>query len=190
MRYWLGQLAVCSHATTATWAPTGRSGGGKALGGSRPPGDLGAEQYARAYGLPFHQPTPTDPGAKDDAHRGRLVGQVRAEVQHLRGHVAVDRPLPESTAELEQRIVLEGEDYEPGEASVRFRCTPTMVRRARRAAGRNEETGRADAASLPTAERRKRTQALKQQGKTVSQIARLLGVDKATVSRDLQRKAA
>jgi hypothetical protein len=73
----------------------------------------------------------------------RFVGRLRAELDRVRrrplAEVHVEAETLEDLAEL---IIDRGADINPKTVAISLRCTPTMVRRARLAAGRDPERGR------------------------------------------------
>lgn len=99
-----------------------------------------------------------------------------------------DGRVQETMADLHARIIRDGEGWSVREVAVSMRCTEREVRRARRAAFVAVESG---LAVVPVdGSRVGRVRAMREAGMTVTQIAALVGVDKATVSRDLRRQAA
>lgn len=133
MREVLAQLSTCSHVPAAGYGPSGGSGTDEPLGGGRPPGDLGEAVFARAYGRPFHEPTPRHPGAKDDDARLRILGEATDELEAIRGNGAsrVERPAGETDDERAKRIVRDGRGWPIREAAVHFRVGESEVRKAR-----------------------------------------------------------
>jgi DNA-binding NarL/FixJ family response regulator len=72
-----------------------------------------------------------------------------------------------------------------------FRMSATIVRRHRRAAGLDPETGKAfEEEQLDAEKRRRRVQELAAQGYSDTYIARKVGVHRSTVERDLGKRAA
>lgn len=189
MREVLADLELVSHVPASNYEPKGRSrGGGPEMGGNRPPGDKGATYFARAYGLPFSEPTPKYPGCIHDSQREHVIDNARRELAHLRGHTPRPNPREETAAELDARIVEEGEGFDAEEVAVRFRTGVLRVRKARERAGREPKTGLAVRVErMDTQRRRKETRRLRtEENLPITSIARILGVDKATVSRDLR----
>jgi hypothetical protein len=77
----------------------------------------------------------------DDRELDGLVRQARAELDAIRR-----RPLAqlhaESADDLRELVLERGEGFPAADVAVALRCTPTFVRRARLAAGRDPEHGR------------------------------------------------
>lgn len=183
MRAVLAQLELCSHVRAKALRPV-PTDGGEADGSS----DEGHLFFARMYGPPFW---PTG-GPASDEQRGATIRWAHAELAHLRGMEDRPRPEGETRAQRDRRIVRDGEDFEAREVAVRFRCGEQDVRRARRRAGREPDRGRPVRSEEPPDRTTRRTRAseLRSDGMSMTAIALLLGVDKATVSRDLQGLAA
>ena len=72
----------------------------------------------------------------------RVLGYARAELAVIVRRDLAPTLYADTAADLAELIVERGESYSPLELSVALRCTPTMVRRARLAAGRDAERGR------------------------------------------------
>lgn len=209
MREALFGLSTCSHIPAAN--PQGGShSSDESKGGNRPPGDLGPEHYARAYGPPFHTCTSRcDHRVKPavtDARRLAVLEETTDELEHLRGYGQSREPRPEGeTAEqFAARIVNDGAGWSVRDAAVHFRCGEQHVRRVRKAAGREPENGEATAprvgrpraggrfADGPAAEARRVNliDLVERRGYTIAAAARLLGVSRSTAERDLGKRAA
>lgn len=191
MREALRELELMSHVPASGYQPTGRSpSSDEHPGGRRPPGDYGHTHYAQDYGPPFHPRTTTHPGCIRDDQRERVLRRAQAEVDHMKGRTERPAPIEETPAERAARIVAEGEGFELTEVAVRFRCGEREIRKAREAAGREIMYGRVlvEQGGLTTEERRRRARELRDPPNNLPQnsIARMLGVDKATISRDLR----
>lgn len=204
MRLALMDLALCCH-VPAVSPQGGSAASDEHPGGRRPPGDLGAEAYARRYGPPFHTCTMNcrHSIAVDDDDRRRLIKEVRDEIKILRGYglALVPRPEGETAEELDARIVAVGEGWPVRDAANHFKTTSTRVIRARKADGRDPEFGkplpdkptttRAPSGRfgghLDADTRRKRVRELKDQGMGPSRIALVLGISRWTVDRDLAK---
>lgn len=188
MRQVLTELDLISHVPASDYEPRSRSrGGGPEQGGNRPPGDKGSTYFARAYGPPFHERSPKYPGCVTDSQRAHTIDSARREVAHLRGYESRPAPVEETAAEMDERIIHEGEGFPAEEVAVRFRTGVRRVRRAREDAGREPAHGKEVVVEkLTTKERRKKVRQLRhEQNLPIRSIARIVGVDPGTVSRDL-----
>lgn len=113
---------------------------------------------------------------------------IRPDLLRTAGGGVSDGKAQETMADLHARIVRDGGGWSVREVAVSMRCTEREVRKARKLALMAVETG---LAVVPAdGSRGERVRALRDAGMTVTQIALLVGVDKATVSRDLRREAA
>lgn len=189
MREVLRELELISHVPASGYQPTGRSrSSDEPLGGSRPPGDHGHTYYAQAYGPPFHPRSGRHPGCITDSQRAHVIENALLEVDHLKGRTERPEPVEESAAQLEERMVREGEGFPADEVAVRFRTGVSRVRRVREAAGREPAFGRLleHESGLSTEDRRRRVRELRAENLPLSSIARIVGVDKGTVSKDLR----
>jgi hypothetical protein len=177
MREVLLQLAVCSHVAAANPQGASRSSD-EALGGRRPPGDHGAGHYADRY----------DACASDHG-RARVLQEARAELEHLRKRRA-PVAVGETADQLAARIVNDGAGWSLDDIAHHFRCTKTFAVRARRAAGLDTEFGQPPAPVADVTERRARVRHMRHvEGRSVVQIALVLGVHRNTVHRDLETAA-
>lgn len=178
MRRVLAELELCSHVPAAGYQPMGRSGKAEA---SIPTGDLGHERYRHAYNT-----------AGTDQKRARVLEDAKAELAAMRKRSA--RAVAEETrADRDQRIVSEGEGFTTGEVARAFRCGERDVRTARKAHGRDPDTGKplpGVPVGMDVLERRRQVNELREQGMSVRAIAMRLGVPRATVHRDLDREKA
>lgn len=112
--------------------------------------------------------------ARDDDEARALVEQARAELRAIRRRAFA--PMRYETAdELAERVVVEGEGVDALHVAIALRCTPTFVRRARLAQGRDPEFGRV--VDLDVLEPR----ALLDAGLSVRQAAAVLGVPRSTL---------
>lgn len=193
MREVLSALNLFSHVQAMGYEPTGRGrSSDEPLGGSRPPGDIDHVVFAREYGPPFHEPTRRYPGARTNTRRAQVLENAKEELKQLRGKHARRQPAAESLAARNERMVREGEGWTVREVAIHFRCGENEVRRARKDAGREPDLGALleTEGELSVSERRRRAHELREQHNLpLSAIARKLGVDKATISRDLRRVA-
>jgi transposase-like protein len=149
------ELAMLSHGACQAFNPAGGAGvpdSRPPSGESHPPHELFAEDFAR---------------------RGQgAVKHWREVLREWRGEGRV-RPVGKSDRE----IVLEaGEGYSPDDVSRRYRCTPTMVRKWRREAGVNEETGTGESIVA-------RAKRLRDEGVSVRRIASEVGTHPTQVQR-------
>lgn len=192
MRDVLRELELMSHVPASGYQPTGRSrSSDEPPGGTRPPGDKGHTYFARAYGPPFHERTPRYPGCLHDSQRAHVIESAQAEVDALKGRAERPRVVEESAEQLGERIVREGEGFSATEVAVRFRTGERRVRRVREAAGREPVYGRpleAGNGGMTADARRARARQLREdENLPITSIARILGVNKSTVSKDLRR---
>jgi hypothetical protein len=130
VRILLAELELLSHGSVQSWNATG---GGEDEGTGHPPGDLHPPHLElRKLYLEQH----TDEG------RANVEKTMRATLAEYRG-TAVDRTrvIGETRKDESLRIIGEGEGFTPQEVALRFRCTPTRVRRLRLAAGRDAVLG-------------------------------------------------
>jgi hypothetical protein len=85
---------------------------------------------------------------RDRIERSETVPEARTALTEARGCLAgllrraMARVPGETALELAERIVDDGEGWEPRAVADAMRCTPTFVRRARLVLGRDPETGR------------------------------------------------
>lgn len=179
VRLLLAELELLSHGSTASWNPAGGQGGDDApapFGEQRPP----HVEMRAAY---IAETTP-------DGQR-RVVGRMHAVLREYRG-VGVDRSLVvgESRDDEDRRICREGEGFTLDEVALRFRCTPTRVRRARIAEGRDVVFGRRpDSAAAAIEDPAGEARRMKANGMSERQIAFALGQHRTTVSRWLKKAA-
>ena len=119
--------------------------------------------------------------AASDAEADELVRLARAELAHIRRRSFP--ALAYATAdELAERVVHEGEGVDAPAVAFALRCTPTFVRRARLAQGREPELGRiVDVVLEP--------RALVDAGMSLRQVSAVLGVPRSTLHERLARAA-
>jgi transposase-like protein len=189
MRAVLQDLALVSQVGAARPA-VGGAGSDEKLGGNRPPGDLGAEAYARQYGHPFHACTPRchhHGPAADDYDREKVLAAAKADLEQSRGHGLADRerPVGETPVEYRDRVLAETRGDSPAEvAQSRHAISQRTLRKWRRDAGRDTETGEMlGSAPLPSSavDRRHRARQMRAQGHSVRSIAMQLKVAASTV---------
>jgi hypothetical protein len=194
MRHVLIQIAVCSHVPAVTYG--GGAGSDEHPGGRQPPGDLGPEYFARLYGPPFHtcsRGCKHHKPASNDRDRDAIVQRAIEELKLIRGHGERPRPVGESRDQTVTRMLDECEGWKPEDVErSRWKMSARMVRRYRKIAGLNQETGLppSDGDGLAASERRARARAYHEQGYRLSQIATLLGVSRSTIERDLEKRVA
>jgi hypothetical protein len=181
VRQLLAELATLPHGATQTFQATSRSRGthisGRPQGEATPP----HEELEQAYR-----------DASSDRQRAAVVDRMRATLKHWRGQGRTAATV-ESKEKRDARIVSEGEGWEVQDVAVRFRCTPTAVRRARLAAGRTADLGRATAATRPPVEDRsqlERARELRANGMSFRQVEMLTGVPRSTLHDAGRRDAA
>ena len=135
-------------------------------------------------GTPLHDEWGARFDAATDDDLPDLVVQARAELDAW-----LRRPLtPDTTETLDElfaRIVSDGFGVSATECAIAMRCTPTMVRRARLAAGRSPDTGY----PLPEGDPDRMTwaRALANAGLSLRQIEALTGIAKSTLNDRLAR---
>jgi hypothetical protein len=175
MRAVLLDLSMISHGTTQSF----NAGGGGGGGGDQLQGCSGAEHlhWAAKYER-----------AADDTERRSVVKGAETELARLRGRdVDRSRVVGETREEEDARIVHVGEGFTADEVATRFKTTPTRVRRARLAAGREVEHGRkpgaapAPASALTDEAAAREAARMKSQGMSERQIALVLARPKSTV---------
>ncbi len=147
--------------------------------------------------------------ARSWAHdqRRRVLKAARAELEQLTGRTdAPPKPraaVLDDPGKLAELVLADGEGHPPDVVAVRFRLSEHMVRRIRSRAldddgdpaPRDPETGHLGVPEVvpevvPAGdERRRRAQAMAEQGMTERQIAFRLGCDRNRVRRDLGRAA-
>lgn len=133
-------------------------------------------------GMPMHHEWGALFDAAADADLPALITQARAELDAwIRRPFAPDTT--ETWEELAARIVSDGWGVSARDCALAMRCTPTMVRRARLAAGRSPEYGY----PLPEdgGDRLTWARALNAAGLSLGQIQGLTGIPKTTLHRRL-----
>lgn len=109
-----------------------------------------------------------------------VLDQARAELRHIRR-----RPFPplgyDNAGELAERVVGEGEGFEPLQVAIALRCTPTFVRRSRVAAGCDPECGHHVEVDVHD------PRALVHAGLSIRQASAVLGVPRSTLAGRLAR---
>jgi hypothetical protein len=126
--------------------------------------------------------------AIDDDERAQVLEQAEDFLDRAIKSRA-DRSKVETRADLDERILAEGEGWPDKDVAIAFRCSIRMVHEARRAAGRDDEFGRPTAAlnGLSAGQRRERVRELAGRNLNAKQISRALGIPYITVRRDLGR---
>lgn len=172
MRQVLAEMEVWfQYGSTMNFA---QSGGGGDGGSGRPPGssspdhDYWRDRFDRAF------------------NKGAVLDEARESLKAMRYQKRV-KVKPETEAELEARIVREGEGWGITDIANHCRCTEKMVRKARERAGVSLEDGKGIVRrNLDREERQVEAQAMRKRGLTIRQIAQMLKCDVATVHRDLR----
>jgi hypothetical protein len=183
MRAVLVQLMMTSNGSTAKM--DGNTGGGSArhyadalLVGWLDPLDAPHQRYLDLYMR-----------ETDDAGRERVLELAKDEldrIKYSRGHAGE----AETLEDLFDRIVAAGEGWEANDVAISLRVTASIVRRARRERGRDQEKGKPveDSSGLGRDERRRRVLKLKELGRSDREIQHALGIPYSTVRRDLGKK--
>jgi hypothetical protein len=190
----LRRLAFCSHVPAASYQPRGRSGATDSV--DLTGRDVGEHTiFQIMYGPPFHPATPRNPGARDDEERGRIIRAAEAQLAHLRGRTALERPLGETQAELDQRILTDPTyiGWSPEVVATDAGVTPARVRRLRARDQRDQETGRPlpdYQAPLPAKERKRRVREATAAASRSPRSAARMNISLSTVERDLGKRAA
>lgn len=161
------RLHMLSHAPASRMGSIRGSNG--AHESSRPPGEL--------HTLAEHYRDCLQRESLSVVQALTFLSEARAELFR-----ALRRPMAEHTAEtLEEyteRIVNDGEGWEPDAVSRALHCTPTFVRRARVSAGRDPETGHTPPDSDPW----ETAQTMRAMGRSFRTIAALTGIPRSTLS--------
>jgi hypothetical protein len=141
-----------------------------------------ARRAAPALPRPLH--------ARDRRRRPRRVLELAEEeldrIRFSRGHAGE----AETLDELFDRIVALGEGWEANDVAVAMRVTGSIVRRARRERGRDQEKGKPveDSSGLGRDERRRRVLKLKELGRSDREIQHALGIPYSTVAATSERR--
>jgi len=175
MREILGEMEVfLQYGGTMNYSG---STGGDGESGGRPPGsefaahDHWRERYNRAF------------------NKRKVVDDAREALEAMRKQKRVE-VVPETEAELQARILKEGVGWGVTEIANHCRCTEKMVRRARENGKVAVEDGKGVVErNLDRLERQEEARKMRERGLTMRQIATLLGVNVATVQRDLANVA-
>lgn len=176
MRQVLAELEILPHGKTQNYAPsTGHDAedAGVPQGESFPP----HLKWRAAYEM-----------ADNDHARGKVIDAAQAELDAWRVQGLRPELQPETSAELEARVIKAGEGWSVKDTANSTKCSETLVRRIRVSHGLNQVDG------LPLAkptvkpsppERVAKAREMRDNGMRLKQIAAVLGCDKATISRDL-----
>lgn len=168
MRQVLAELELCSSAPTQNYAPTGRSSDSSS---GRPPGDSQAPHlYWRERWL----------HAEDEDECSMILKGARSELASLRKQSRVVAAT-ETAEQFQSRVAEKAKSWPIKDVARHFGVTPTFVRRALAKAQAREATER----DLPVLDRQRRARELRAQHLTLRQIALHLGVNVATIHRDL-----
>jgi hypothetical protein len=160
------RLALVSHAPASRIGSVRSSNG--AHDSSRPSGDAMPDAEYYRDRIERSETVPEARTALTEA-RGCLAGLLRRAMARVPGETAL---------ELAERIVDDGEGWEPRAVADAMRCTPTFVRRARLLLGRDPETGRLTAGGDPMAV----AVELRAAGRSFRTIARLTGIPRSTLA--------
>ncbi len=183
VRVLLAELELLSHGSTQNVrpAPGGQGAEGRVFppGESRPPHvELRARYVA----------------CRSDRGRREVIAAMGAALKEARGlDVDRSRVVEETADELAARIVKTGEGLRVAEAALIFRCTPSMVRRARLAGECEAEFGKPLApVRVDPQERADRAEVLRLRsvGLSVRAIALSTGVARSTVQDWIAGEAA
>lgn len=169
-------MTMLSNGTTQAWDKSGSQGkpGSRILVlVEKPIADVYRERWENANG-------PTS--------RRAILEEARRELDQWRGWLRRDVPAGETPEQEERRLLQEGKGFDPNAVAQRFRTSATRVRRLRRAAGLNEETGAGHVVSAPD-DSPERIRELAAQGMSVRAIAMLTRASKSTVDRVVRRAA-
>lgn len=169
VRQILAELELISHGSTQSWNSAGGHGESTAVlpyGESNPPHVYLRELYVAQT---------TDPG------RARVVTRITLALREARGQIDRSHVVGETREHEDARMIKQGEGFTPEEVANRFNCTPSRVRRARLAAGRSQDTGKAIHTATDADDGRIEALRMKDQGMSVRQIAMVLSQPKSTV---------
>lgn len=127
--------------------------------------------------------------ARDDQEREQVIERAEDELRAIT-HSRADRTKEETRDQRDQRMVDDGEGFEAIEVARRFNCGVRDVHRARAAAGRDTQWGKApvNGRALTVEQRRARAREMEAKGMTGRQIALALKVSYSTVRDDLGRR--
>jgi hypothetical protein len=176
MRVVLKDLEMLSHGSVTSWDSSG--GGGK-------PGSRLLVMHERPLHDVFRERWEN---AKGPTSRRAILEEARRELDQWRGWLRRDVPAGETPEQEERRLLQEGKGFDPNAVAQRFRTSATRVRRLRRAAGLNEETGAGHVVTAPD-DSPERIRELAAQGMSVRAIAMLTRASKSTVDRVVRRAA-
>ncbi len=121
--------------------------------------------------------------------KGIVLIQAREAFERRQKQLRIE-VVPETQAELEARIIKDGEGWSVRDIAQSCRCTEKMVRKARERANVSADTGKPIVKRKPEApERLSEALAMRKRGLTLKQIGAILHCDAATVQRDLAKAA-
>lgn len=177
----LTKLGMTSNGTTAHMDAD--SGGGSARHHDSTIPRLGAHDAPHLFYAALWD------DAETDEQREQILARAIDELDRIQ-HSRADRTTEESKEDRDERIVEEGVGFPALEVARHFHCGELDVRRARAAAGCDEDYGQLpiDGKAMPTQERQLRVAAMVGMGMTASQITFALGVSYSTIARDLGRR--
>jgi hypothetical protein len=125
--------------------------------------------------------------AVDDAERAVVVQRARDTLDEIRRSPSPEPLVVENAEERARRIVKYGVGLEPYQVAISAKCTPTFVRHARVAAGRDPEKGRLLKRwrDMTPPEREVMLAELQADGLSGRAIAEALGTSYSTIARAL-----
>lgn len=190
MRQLLAEMQLLPHGTTPNYNPTGAGGAPDSrmpTGESKPP----HEYWARRWELAIERDEENELRESAPITKARRVVLDRAGVEldawRKTPQVTI---VSETEAELEARIVNEGQGWTVEQIAMHARCTTTFARRSRIKAGVSLLTGKPPPnVVLDLPDERERAQQLAAQGLTDRQIRMILKCGGSKVARLLGKTA-
>lgn len=179
MRQVLTALAMLMHGKTQSWDSNGGRGGER---DPRPGGDSYpiAEHYRDRYA-----------SAVSEHSKRQVLREAREELEQWRGHGECRHAGAETQEQRDDRMMREGDGFEPQIVAVRFHTSAQRVRKVRWAKKRDPETGKPLPGSTPVEKPvdMDRVRRYKAQGLSLRQIETLTGASKSAIHRMLGRAA-
>lgn len=166
------ELNLISHGSVQSWNASGSS-----VPDSREPTALGFQEdpayWQQRYERAIHkEPVRQEAESVLEAWKRRPPVETTGETQ----------------SELEQRIVHDGQGWTVAQVAIHCRTTEKMVRRARAKAGAHPETGVLGRKPIQRNDRAEKAAQMRSEGLSYRSIGLFLGVNAATVERDLQAR--